>query len=416
MKYFRLPLQLVFLLFSFAFYGQGTIKTMVYNLLDFPSAYPNNRELILKEILMEYEPDIFMVCELQSEYGANLILDFSLNSEGEKYAMAPFVPSQSGDPDHQQLIFYRKNLFTLENTGVRATPVRDINYYTLKLHTTDQDTDPVLIHVFVTHLKSSQGNANKNLRLEMVEEFLEVTRTMDPDSYVLFAGDMNFYTHTEPAYQLLTNENMNITMADPIDRPGSWHNNIAFQDIHTQSTRIYSGPFGAGAGGGLDDRFDFIFISDNMLTDPKLRYIPETYMAFGNNGNCYDNNINSPDCDGLFDQTLRNHLYNMSDHLPVVMEVETNKQIVLNTANQIVEAPFILESTLVKDVLKIRLGANFPPNTSFMVYNTLGQKLIEVHTENKKYISIPVESLSAGFYFLRSNLPNSPAIKFARNY
>src|SRR5690606_19985973 len=88
--------------------SQGTIKTMVYNLLEFPSAYPNNRADILREIINEYEPDIFMVCELENLAGGNLILNASLNDEGNKYAMAPFVPSQSGDPDHQQLVFYRK--------------------------------------------------------------------------------------------------------------------------------------------------------------------------------------------------------------------------------------------------------------------------------------------------------------------
>src|SRR5690606_12082003 len=107
-----------------------------------------------------------------------------------------------------------------------------------------------------THLKSSEGTANKQLRLQMVQQFTEKLETMDPNSYVLFAGDLNLYTHTEPAYLELMDTINSIVMADPLQRPGRWHNNIDFQDIHSQSTRISSGPFGAGAGGGLDDRFD----------------------------------------------------------------------------------------------------------------------------------------------------------------
>lgn len=414
MKIFKKTLQLLFILFTLGVNAQGTIKTMVYNVLEFPSAFPNNRAQILRDILNEYEPDIFMVCELESEYGANLILDISLNSNGDKYRMAPFEPSQSGDPDHLQMIYYRKDKFTLENWEVLPTPVRDINYYQLKLSTADQETDPVLFDIFVTHLKSSQGTANKQLRLEMVQQLTNKLETMDPNSHVIFAGDFNLYTHTEPAYQELLNPSNNIVFADPIDRPGSWNNKPEFQDIHTQSTRTSSGPFGAGAGGGLDDRFDFILVSGNMMTDPKLRYIPETYKAYGNNGNCFDNSINSPDCDGEFSQTLRDYLYNMSDHLPVVMDVETNKEIVLSNQDFARETSISLEATLVGEKLNIRLGSNVSEKVSFEVYNTIGQKLLEHRSKNQQYISIDVSQLANGIYYLKSNLPNSQTFKFLK--
>lgn len=414
MKIFKKAFQLLFILFTLGVNAQGTIKTMVYNILDFPAARPNNRAEILRDILNEYEPDIFMVCELQNEYGANLILDTSLNFDEEKYRMAPFEPSQSGDPDHLQMVFYRQNMFVLENSEVIVTPVRDINHYQLKLRTADQDTDPVYFEVFVTHLKSSQGTANKQLRLEMVQQFTNKLETMDPNSHVIFSGDLNLYTHTEPAYQELLNSENNIVMADPLDRPGSWHNKPAFQDIHSQSTRISSGPFGAGAGGGLDDRFDFILISENMMTDPKLRYFPDTYQSFGNNGNCFDKSINDPDCEGEFSQTLRDNLYNFSDHLPIVMQLETNKEIVLGKQDFFAEIPIKLEATSVKDLLNIRLGSNVSGKITFSIYNTVGQKLLEYTSENQQYISVDVSQLASGIYYLKSNLPNSPTFKFLK--
>lgn len=391
---------------------------MVYNLLEYPSANPSNRAVILRDILDEYEPDIFMVCELESEAGANLILNTSLNNEGNNFAMAPFEPSQSGDPDHQQLIFYRKAMFSLEASEVIPTPVRDINHYTLKLKTADQQTDPVVFEVFVTHLKSSQGTANKQLRLEMVQKFTTKLKTLVPNSFVIFGGDFNLYTQSEPAYQELLDPTNAIVMLDPIDRPGSWNNNINFQDIHSQSTRISSGPFGAGAGGGLDDRFDFIVMSQNMQTDPKLKYIPNTYKSFGNNGNCYDNSINSPDCSGDFSQALRENLYNMSDHLPIVMNFETNKQIVLSINDISAESPIELENTLVTDKLNIRLNTNKTENISFEVYNLLGQKLLEFTSESlsfgTNYISIDVSQLTKGIYYLKTNLPASRTFKFLK--
>ncbi|HPE83426.1 MAG TPA: T9SS type A sorting domain-containing protein [Aequorivita sp.] len=401
---------------SLSINAQETIKTMVYNLLEFPSAFPPNREEILRDIIDEYEPDIFMVCELENETGANLILNTSLNDEGNNYIMAPFEPSQSGDPDHQQLVFYRKGMFTLEASEVLPTPVRDINHYTLKLSTTDQQTDPVLFEVFVTHLKSSTGTANKQLRLEMVQQFTNRLETLDPNSFVLFAGDFNLYTATEPAYIELLDPTNAIVMVDPIDRPGSWNNNINFQDIHSQSTRISSGPFGAGAGGGLDDRFDFITVSENMLSDPKLKYLDDTYKSFGNNGNCFDNSINSPDCFGDFSQALRENLYNMSDHLPIVMNLETNKQIVLSNDDFSLASPIELENTLVTEKLNIRLNSNLSEKFSFEVYNVLGQKLLEYTSENSDYISIDASQLTSGIYYLKTNLPTSQTFKFLKTF
>lgn len=406
------------LLFTFTVFcasAQETVKTMVYNLLDFPSARPQNRELILKDILNEYSPDIFMVCELQSEYGANLIRDISLNGTSEEYNMAPFIPSESGAYDHQNLIFYRKNMFTLESLDAIPTAVRDINFYRLRLNTADQDTDPVLFNIFVTHLKSSQGTANKNLRLEMVQALTSRLENMNPNSFVIFAGDLNLYTHTEPAYIELLNPDNNITMADPIDRPGSWHNNINFQDIHTQSTRVSSGGFGGGAGGGLDDRFDFILISENMMTDPKLRYVPDTYKAFGNNGNCYDGNINDEDCVGEFSHELRNNLYLMSDHLPVVMELETNKELVLSTQDFVVKNPILLEKTVVKENLNLHLDSSISGSLSLEIYNALGQKLLEYSSKNEQFISIDVSHFSDGIYYLKTNLQNSKTFKFLKS-
>lgn len=387
---------------------------MFYNILDFPELNPPNRAEILRDILNEVRPDIFMVCELQNEEGAELILNTSLNHTYESFDMAPFIPSESGDFDHQQIIFYRKSLFTLEEVEAIETDVRDINYYKLKLNTEDQSTDPVYVNVFVTHLKSSQGSANQQLRLEMVEKFFNKLESLDPDSFVLFSGDFNLYTSLEPAYQELLNPDNHITMADPINRPGNWHENLNFSDIHTQSTRISSGPFGAGAGGGIDDRFDFILISENMLENPKLRYIPGTYRSIGNNGNCFKKSVNDPDCTGYYSQQLRDNLYNFSDHLPVVLDLETNKDIILDTPNFVIQNPIKLRETLVRETLNLEIHPDYVGQASFEIYNVLGQKLMEFHSNNQSNQSIDLSSFANGVYYLKTNISNVPTIKFIK--
>lgn len=388
---------------------------MFYNILDFPEAIPPDRPEILGDIIEEIDPDIFMVCELQSEEGADIILNTSLNRNGEIYARAPFIPSRSGALEHQQLIFYKRKMFTLESTEALPTEIRDINYFRLKLNTADQTTDPVVMNIFVTHLKSSPGNANEQLRLGMVNQFLNKTETLDEDSFVIFAGDFNFYTSQEPGYMALTSETNFITMSDPINRPGHWHENMNYTDIHSQSTRIYAGPFGAGAGGGLDDRFDFILLSENMLEDPKLKYISDSYQAYGNNGNCYKNNVHSRDCTGYYSGRIRNKLYNMSDHLPIVLDLETNKEIVLGTTSHTYENQIRLRETIIKDFLNIELNSDSVHAVTFEIYSIFGQKIMDFNMTNQDSISVNLDFLSDGMYFLKTNLPQSPTFKFLKS-
>jgi len=252
---------IVFMIFlSFQIYAQETINTMFYNLLDFPEAPPSNRADILKAIVDDYQPDLFMVCELQSEAGADIILNTSLVTQDNRYMRANFIPNQSSSfAGLQQLVFYNSKKLILDDLTVITTSIRDINHYIFKLNTPDVATNPIYLDVFVAHLKSSQGIDNEILRLQMVVEFTDFLSSIPTDHFVLFAGDLNLYTSNESAYQELLDPSNSIVLKDPIDRLGGWHNNASFQDIHTQSTRISNNEFNDhGAGGGLDDRFDFI--------------------------------------------------------------------------------------------------------------------------------------------------------------
>lgn len=403
------------LFFSISCYSQNTIKTMFYNVLWFPELNPNRIDL-LQEVLQDYEPDIFMVCELQNQEGADAILNIGLNSDSNSnYSAAPYFENQSGGGDLQQALFYRNDMFLLENTEIINTPVRDINKYTLLLNTTAQDTNPIRIYAYVTHLKSSQGSANQQLRLSMVEAFVNDTQQLEEDSFVLFAGDFNIYTSTEPAYQEILDQTNSITMADPINTPGAWNNNEDFRAIHTQSTRTSSSGFGGGAGGGLDDRFDFIMVSQNMMTNPSLQYKTNSYNAYGNNGNCYNNNINDINCGGAYNQNIRDALYNMSDHLPVVMELETNQEIIiLDTPQQPLVQPFSLKNTLVSEQLTVYAPQWEIQSDTFGVFNTLGQEILDFKI-NAATTVVNVAQLTKGVYYI-TNKSSNQTLKFLKTF
>ncbi len=403
-------LPILFLLVNFV-NAQQPINVMFYNVLEFPLSSPGGRDVVLKNILNEYNPDIFMVCELQTEAGADMILNTSLNDEGDNFERADFVINQSSTSNLQQLIFYRSSMFLLESQEIITTPVRDINKYVLKLNTTDQQTDPVYLYAYVTHLKSSQGTDNENLRLAMVNEFTADLATIPPNSFVLFAGDFNLYTSTEPAYQELLDVTNEIIMKDPIDMPGSWHNNDTFQAIHTQSTRVNAGS--AGAGGGLDDRFDFITISGNLETSTTLYYVTDSYKAFGNNGNCYNNDISSPDCSGEYSQTLRDRLYSMSDHLPVALQLETTKEFVLSTPQFSTKNTIFIQKNPVDDDLII--SSNQVGFQTVTLFNMMGQVVKKVIRKDMvNIVTIDVSGLSSGMYFVQINKTENKPLKFIK--
>jgi len=404
---FKYTLILFFLFIFQGFYAQETIKTMFYNVFNYPSAPTPNRAQILSDILDEFQPDIFMVCEVESEFGADDILNNALNNNGLIYERAPFTPNQSSGSELQQMVYFKSSKFSLETTDVIVNTVRDINRFQLKLMTEDHDTNPLYIDLYVAHLKSSTGTANQQTRLQMVQAFTSTLNDLDPNSYVIFAGDLNLYTASEPAYQELLNPDNPITFTDPLDAPGSWQDNPNFAYLHTQSTRLSNAGFGGGAGAGLDDRFDFILISENILNSPELKYIDDTYKAFGNNGNCLNNRIDSPDCDGEYSFELRNNLYWMSDHLPVIMELETDRVFLTNPTVSIPDLITFPKGNLADTYLTVQVHSSIQEQAGFKIYNILGQKMAEIQSNNLGEYTIDVAGFTKGIYYLNSTANNT---------
>lgn len=412
-------LLLTFWLYTIGGYGQNTLKAMVYNLLEFPSAPPANRELILKDILANFAPELLMVNELESEVGADIILNQALLSQFSNYARATFAPNQSSSFQNlNQLVFFNTEKLILIDEELFETTVRDINHYTFRLNTVNQATNPVILHVYVTHLKADDGTVfddDQQDRLNMVNVFTNALNLIPANSFVLFAGDFNFKSSSEAAYQEILDVTNNVVLVDPVNRPGDWNNSAVFSDIHTQSTRTSNVNFGnRGAGGGLDDRFDFIMMSQNFQTDPDFFYKPETYKAYGNNGNCLNLNINDTSCTGEFSQPLRELLFNMSDHLPVVAEFTFNEPLL--SINEAEEAPLLtfVSGNLVSDYLRLQFNlTRLPEGASLNVFNTLGQKIFSQTIGNNPVVELPVSSLTKGVYFIKLNF-GSEVFKFVK--
>jgi hypothetical protein len=249
------------------------------------------------------------------------------------------------------------------------------------------------------------------------------------DRHVLFAGDLNFYTSNEEGYQSLIDGRNNIVMTDPINKPAEtfpnnsnvkdpyefysasskyfWRNS-SFANIHSQSTRTFQ-LNDDGAGGGMDDRFDFIMMSENFNTSSNLYYIKDSYKTVGNNGNCYNSFVSSSICNGEYSQELRNALHQFSDHLPITINIETPSETLANSKNK--QAISFLRYNIIKK--SITLTSKEKVN-SVIIYNQLGQ--IVYHKKNcckTLETTINTETFSKGIYYVKAN--NFVPLKFVKN-
>ena len=203
------------------------------------------------------------------------------------------------------------------------TSPRDTDVYELFLKTPSLDVgDTIKLVCVVAHPKAGQGyQAN---RCAVMQQAMDYINQYYSAENVLIMGDFNMYGASESGYQLLTQtySNQDVRFIDPVAAVGGvgeWNNNSQFAAFHTQSTRSYSEE--CFSGGGMDDRFDFILISDEIdLGNNNLDYVQNSYKAVGNDGNHFNMSINQNGNTSVPDDVL-DALYDGSDHLPITMKV-----------------------------------------------------------------------------------------------
>jgi len=408
------------ILITHSLFSQENFKVMFYNLLNFPlETNVPNRIQYLDIVLSDYQPDIFTVCELNNESGANSILQILQNRVSEDYRMATFTLNTSDDNlgdqnDLQNLIYYNSSKFILESQNLVTTIYRDFNHYKLKLNSTNQDSNPVYLDVIICHLKASNGTENQALRLEMVQDLTQYLNTFPADSFVMLTGDLNVYTNSEPAFQELIDNTNNIVFTDPANKIGSWHNNTNYVDVFTQSTRTQTGL--GGSTGGFDDRFDFVLTSPNMLSNSDLYYVDNSYQVYGNNGNinCFNNEIKDTECSGVnFSTEIRESLYYFSDHLPVTLQLETNETL-LNIQSYNIDSFQIIGTNVIENTLTISINNKNQSAKKLCIYNTLGQVVKTVPLDSSKNMSLDVSYLSNGLYYISIPSIDVQPLKFVK--
>lgn len=402
-------LLLVFaLIFSTTSFSQLTVDVMCYNVLNFPNG--SNREDTLKKVLSYYTPDILMLQELKSGGGLDQITGALNDLSTDHYASGTWVSQQSGSTSYklQQNIIYNTRIFGLADERVVLTSYRDVNYF--KLFIRDENlpfsNDTVFLHVYVTHLKSSQGATNEAARYEMAQAMRADINSLPPNSYVLAGGDFNVYTSAEDAYQHLIQTGVTNSLVDPIGMPGNWHSSsFSNKEILTQSTRLNA--LSDGSGGGIDDRFDFVLQSTELQAgNNELSYAGGTYKALGNNGTCYNTDLfNCTSVNNVPDSILW-ALYYCSDHLPVVFSLTSN--IVLSVDESNIPL-FSIYPNPAKNELTVSPNKN--ESLEVQIFDVTGK----MHSEEiiSGSTKVDVSHLRAGIYFVKAE-GSGATLKFVK--
>jgi len=382
---------------------------MHYNLLNYGNYWGNcttsnnnvdDKNNSLKTIVNYVKPDIFTVNEISNANSYHEYLMYgALNVDGINYY-------QMGDPSNQSnsyiinQVYYNSNKLSLHSSFGIYTYPRDIDIFKFYYNPINKSIsgDTVFLYCIVAHLKAGQDY--ELARANATEELMDYLSNSDAAGNYLFMGDFNIYSSSEQAFQnLLFHPNQQIRFYDPVNQIGQWHDNSYYASVHTQSTHD-SGD--CHSGGGMDDRFDFILASDEIINGTDLiQYIQGSYWALGQDGNHFNDALLDPPENTSVPLGVLNALYNMSDHLPVVMELKVDNSTgsIENETTKI----NISFNNPVADRLILNIHSENFAKFNVDILTAMGQSLYSnnISTKGSKSIDIQCNYFTPGIYILR---------------
>ena len=398
--------------------AQDTLTVMQYNLLNYgnyTSYCPSNINNVAQKtgyigtIVHYVKPDIFTVNEISTTISYHDgLLNNGLNSNGvDEYAKASDT-FNNGYQYTMNVLFYNKNKLGEAGHTIAQTYTRDVDVYKLYYKSSRLSSgDTTFLYCVVAHLKAGNdyngSTTNQNKRKIMAENTMDYIATHQPDNNYLLSGDFNLYSDQEPAFQQFVDYKVPaIRFNDPANEIGDWHNNPDFSLYQTQSTHTIDN--GCASSGGLDDRFDFILISNNIKNDNKrVGYLAGSFHVVGQDGKHFNQSLISSPANTSVPSDVLNALYNNSDHLPVTLKLVVNEPVGIQ---QFVRSAFddIQFRNPVADRLNLRFNVNKPTTATIEIYSLLRQQILmkkERLQKGRNQLDMNVSSLLKGMYIVR---------------
>lgn len=386
-----------------------TLTVVHYNILNYRNSTnqcngitnsSSNKEEYLRTIIGFTNPSIFTVNEMGSNpLNVIRLLDNVMNADGRTYYDHAEY-SNNGFSSLVNMIYFDGRAlglldqFAIEKALDGSSLVRVIDHYKLylKKEASLLEGDTTFMHVFVAHLKASSSSSDKRQRALATEAMMDYIESNKLTTNVFLAGDLNVQSGSEESFEnLVEYSDANFRFYDPKNAVGAWNNNSNYKNLHTQSTRASSTNGGCFSGGGMDDRFDFILASDEVVEGSgRLRYVDQSYWAVGNDGRRLNNTITSPGNNSV-SSNIATALYEVSDHLPVRMKLAY-----LNQTVSISQKSAVLTTIYPNPANSGFRMVWFEPNADANLMDAAG-RTVSVETEDNW---VSTADLSDGIYFL----------------
>lgn len=323
-----------------------TLRLMTYNILNYRTTTaqctgnnnnPTNKDGYIRSIVQYVDPDIIVMNEIGAQaVNSDRLLTNALNVGGvNKWEQADY--SNNSFSNLVNMLFYDSTRVGLHSQSVverdlqNNSLVRVIDIYRLyyKDPLLNLGGDTIYFNVVGLHLKAGNTSSDEVARGRASAALIDYLKTQVDDEAIFICGDFNTYSDNEPAIQnLITASPLNERIFDPANALGGWNNSPLYAAVHTQSTRN-SGNTNNGcfSGGGLDDRFDMILVSNAVLNDPSsdVRYVNNSYETLGNDGSHFNKSIKDAPANNSAPSLIIDALHDNSDHLPVSLQFEVNK-------------------------------------------------------------------------------------------
>ena len=408
---------LLFALTALAAKAQDTLTVMQYNLLyygnynsGFADCYETNnntqrKDECIRTIVDYVKPDIFTVCEFGATQALqNDFLRHNLNINGANYWQSDNIINYAGENIINHIFYDSRKMGLKRHVALRTNP-RDTDVYELYMKTPGLAAgDTVKLVCIVAHPKAGQGYEAS--RRALMQIAMDHVNQYYPTDNVLIMGDFNMYGASESGYRLLTQTYSNpaICFMDPLSflgGVGEWNNNNQFAPFHTQSTRSYSEE--CFSGGGLDDRFDFILMADEIaFSYNHMRYVQGSYKAIGNDGRHFNQSVDQG-TNTAVPAEVAEALFDGSDHLPVTMKIAVDMQLgVDDNETQSLQASVAPNPASDKAVVHFFNPAD--SNVEFELYSLQGQMIIkasEHFVSGSQRFEFDLQDLPKGFYLLQ---------------
>jgi hypothetical protein len=288
-------------------------------------------------------PDMILAQEMDNDAGAAALLS-ALNTAAGGFTDWAMIKATVGGNvtvnNSNNAIYYRTSKFSnvggpilFENAADIGSNTNQAPRYTLRGDFKiigNQNTSETLT-VYDSHFKAqdSTGDGGLSRRLVSANNIRANAATLGSNPYIVGA-DFNIQTSSEASYQAMVGGTAGGRFFDPINRPGSWNGNNTYRFLHTQDP---SGP------GGMDDRFDQLLVSQNLIDGSGTDYVGNaalaysgttwddpnhSYRVWGNDGTSFNTSLTTTG-NAMVGSSIAQSLINVATtaggHLPVFMDI-----------------------------------------------------------------------------------------------